>query len=151
MIRPTITNTLSVKIRRSIIALLAGLLIIYHLNLMVETYFSGGTTVSSPMMHVQSFIRVMIVCSLVLVATGKRLAIWGMWFSITALVVTQYLVHFGPQPPEFLASRSGLSYLRGFIIPTLITVAFPLSNRNPGSSQAETNMLTVDKRNGDRR
>ncbi len=83
------------------------------------------------MIYLQSFIRISISVSLILVVIGMQKALWSMWISISALVITQYVVHYGPQPPKFTLLRSGFSYLRGFIFPTIITVVF-IGQPKPG-------------------
>jgi hypothetical protein len=82
--------------------------------------------------HVQSVFRVLIAMSLLLVIFGIRWALWGMWFSISGLVATQYWAHFGNLPVEFTLGRHPLSYLKGFIFPTIITLAFCSSSRQGG-------------------
>lgn len=117
--------------RRGIIVLLAGLLIFYHIDKVSGLYFGANANDHSSMIDLQSTLRLAIALSLALVVFGIRPAVWAMWLSITALVITQYLVHYGPQPPEFTLSRSGFSYLRGFIFPTIITLVFPYKQTAP--------------------
>jgi hypothetical protein len=74
--------------------------------------------------------------SLLLVVCGVRGALWGMWFSIGGLVATQYWAHFGNLPVDFTKGRHRLSYLKGFIFPTIITLAFHSSRRHGNSKEA---------------
>ncbi|GGA01302.1 hypothetical protein GCM10010923_07500 [Blastomonas marina] len=52
-----------------------------------------------------------------------------MWLSIGGLVASQYWAHFGNLPVDFTEGRHPLSYLKGFIFPTIITVAFLYGRR----------------------
>lgn len=118
------------KTRRGIILLLAGLLIFYHVSLVYDLYLGAKAGDQPTMIDLQSFLRIAIATSLTLVVFGVRRALWGMWLSISALIITQYIVHYGPNPPEFTLSRSGFSYLRGFIFPTIITLVFPYGHKS---------------------
>ena len=73
-------------------------------------------------MHTQSILRLLIIVSLVLVAMNRRSALYGMWAAIGALVATHYWAYFFDLPFQFLEGRHPLSYLKGFIIPTVITL-----------------------------
>ena len=115
--------------RRLIIFTLAGLLIFYHSLTLYEMYLG---TVHTLFDYVQSVFRVLITMSLLLVIFGIRWALWGMWFSISGLVATQYWAHFGNLPVEFTVGRHPLSYLKGFIFPTIINLAFYSSSRQAG-------------------
>ena len=115
--------------RRLIIFALAGLLIFHHSLMLYEMYLGTGNSPHTLFDFVQSFFRVFITISLLLVAFGVRWALWGMWFSISGLVATQYWAHFGNLPVEFTQGRHPLSYLKGFIFPTIITLAFHTSSR----------------------
>jgi hypothetical protein len=66
----------------------------------------------------------MIVFSLVLVALNKRFGLYGMWAAISALIATHYWALFSDLPFRFLDDRHPLSYLKGFIIPTVITLLY---------------------------
>lgn len=116
--------------RRLLIAVLAGLLVFYHCLLLYEMYLAPVATAPTAFDHVQSVFRVLIATSLVLVVLGVRRALWGMWLGIGGLVATHYWAHFGHLPVDFTAGRHPLSYLKGFIFPTLITLAF----RSPGTA-----------------
>jgi hypothetical protein len=118
--------------RRLIIFTLAGLLIFYHSLTLYEMYLGAVSNVHTLFDHVQSVFRVLITMSLLLVIFGIRWALWGMWFSISGLVATQYWAHFGNLPVEFTVGRHPLSYLKGFIFPTIITLAFYSSSRQGG-------------------
>jgi len=119
--------------RRLIIFALAGLLIFYHSLTLYEMYLGTGSNAHTLFDNVQSVFRVLITVNLLLVILGIRWALWGMWFSISGLVATQYWAHFGNLPVEFTVGRHPLSYLKGFIFPTIITLAFYSSNRQGDS------------------
>ena len=119
--------------RRGIILLLAGLLIFYHTYTLFDLYLGAGTSVHTKYEYVQSTLRVGITLSLLLVVFGSRRALWGMWTAITGLIVTHYWAHFGNLPVDFTQGRHPLSYLKGFIIPTIITLAFYSSNHSTDS------------------
>ena len=65
-----------------------------------------------------------IIASLAFVTLGKRFALWTMWLSIGGLIVTHYWAHVGMVQADFTAGRHPLSYLKGLIIPSIITTAF---------------------------
>jgi hypothetical protein len=120
------------RVQRIVICALAGLLIFYHTYTLYELYLGSGTDLYEGdstnahhlFEHVQSILRVMIVFSLVLVAMNRRVALYGMWTAISALVATHYWAFFFDLPFRFLDGRHPLSYLKGFIIPTAITLLF---------------------------
>jgi hypothetical protein len=58
------------------------------------------------------------------VVLNKRPALYGMWIAIATLVATHYWAYFFHLPFRFLEGTHPLSYLKGFIIPTVITVLF---------------------------
>ncbi|WP_286829803.1 MULTISPECIES: hypothetical protein [Kordiimonas] len=113
------------KSRLAIIILLAGLLVFYHISTVYDLYLGDGMADHPLMIHIQSALRLSIAASLMLVVIGVRRALYAMWLTIGGLVLTQYIVHFGSNPPEFALERSAFSYLRGFIFPTIITLLFP--------------------------
>ncbi len=115
--------------RRAIIIVLAGLLIFYHSLTLYEMYLGNGNGAHTLFDHVQSVFRVLITINLLLVVLGVRWALWGMWLSISGLVATHYWAHFGNLPVDFTEGRHPLSYLKGFIFPTIITLSFHSSNR----------------------
>ena len=103
---------------------LAGLLIFYHTTMLVD-YARGFEESNSALYNaIQSLCRVAIISSLTLVIMGKRFALWMMWFSIGSLIATHYWAHFGPITADFTVGRNPFSYLKGLIIPTIITTAF---------------------------
>lgn len=120
------------QVQRIVICALAGLLIFYHTYTLYDLYLGSGTdlyggesTNAHPLFeHVQSTLRVIIIFSLVLVAMNRRFALYGMWTAISALVATHYWAFFYDLPFRFLDGRHPLSYLKGFIIPTVITLLF---------------------------
>ena len=110
--------------RRLVILVLAGLLIFYHSLTLYDLYLGTNNGALTLFDYVQSIFRVFIVVSLLLVVFGVRRALGGMWFSISGLVATHYWAHFGNLPVDFTEGRHPLSYLKGFIFPTIITLAF---------------------------
>ena len=117
-------------LQRAVIFALAGLLVFYHTYTLFELYVGSGTDLyggpsanGHPLyMHTQSILRLLIVVSLILVAMNRRSALYGMWAAIGALVATHYWAYFFDLPFRFLEGRHPLSYLKGFIIPTVITL-----------------------------
>lgn len=107
-----------------VILVLAGLLIFYHLTMLGD--LAAGNALSSDATYnaVQAVLRFAIVASLAGLVLGRRIALWAMWCSIGGLVATQYWAHFGDVPVDFTEGRSPLSYLRGLIVPSIITAAF---------------------------
>ena len=122
-------------VRRLIIFALAGLLIFYHSLTLYDMYVGTSNITHTLFENVQSVFRVLITVSLLLVVFGVRWALWGMWFSISGLVATQYWAHFGNLPVDFTEGRHPLSYLKGFIFPTIITLAFHSSGRSGDSNE----------------
>lgn len=130
MTTPSATQTKGFLLfRRAIIIVLAGLLIFYHSLTLYEMYLGNGNGAHTLFDHVQSVFRVLITINLLLVVLGVRWALWGMWLSISGLVATHYWAHFGNLPVDFTEGRHPLSYLKGFIFPTIITLLFHSSNR----------------------
>ncbi len=117
------TGKLPGTIRRIIIIVLAGLLILYHGYTIHELH--GSSIAFTGFDHVQVSLKCIIIASLALVIANIRLGLWGMWFGILALIGTQYWAHFGFQTAEFTEGRSLFSYLRGFIVPVVVTIVFP--------------------------
>ena len=125
-------------IRRLIIAALACLLIFYHSYTLYDLYLGSGTDLydgsgnraHALFVHAQSILRILIIASLLLVAMNRRFALYGMWVAITALIATHYWALFFELPFRFLDGRHPLSYLKGFIIPTVITLLFLMNNVN---------------------
>jgi len=106
------------------ILVLAGLLIFYHAYTLFDLYLGARTSAHTTYEYVQSILRMAIMLNLLFVVLGRRRALWGMWISIGGLVATHYWAHFGNLPVDFTQGRHPLSYLKGFIIPTIITLAF---------------------------
>ena len=130
MTTPPVMQTSSLLlVRRLIIFALAGLLIFYHSLTLYDMYVGSRDITHTLFENVQSVFRVLIIVSLLLVVFGVRWALWGMWFSISGLVATHYWAHFGNLPVDFTEGRHPLSYLKGFIFPTIITLAFHSSSR----------------------
>ncbi|UIP07941.1 hypothetical protein LY632_05960 [Erythrobacter sp. SDW2] len=109
---------------RLIILALAGLFIFYHVTMLIE--FARGSEESSSALYnrVQASLRVGIIVSLTLVALGKRFALWTMWLCIGSLIGTHYWAHFGMVEADFTIGRHPLSYLKGLIMPSIVTTAF---------------------------
>ena len=130
-------------LRRTIICVLAGLLIVYHCTVLYDLYLGVGnhdglydrTASGTPKFYeyIQSALRLVIIAGLTLVACGIRRALWVMWAGIGALVATHYWAHFGDIPVAFTAGRHPLSYLKGFIFPTVITLLTLLPSRPTGN------------------
>ena len=136
MTTPPVMQTSSILLaRRLVIFVLAGLLIFYHCLTLYEMYLGNSDTAHTLFDDVQSVFRVLITASLLLVVFGVRWALWGMWFSISGLVATHYWAHFGHLPVDFTKGRHPLSYLKGFIFPTIITLAFHSPSRNGDSNE----------------
>jgi len=106
------------------ITLIAGFLILLHVVGLFDTFSNGGLSDYSAYENFQSLLSLFIVASLILVIMIKRIGLIGMWASITALILTQYWAHFGFVEADFTKGRSVISYLRGFMIPTVITALY---------------------------
>jgi hypothetical protein len=137
------------QLQRIVICALAGLLIFYHTYTLYDLYLGSGTDLyqgesanTHPLFeHVQSILRVVIVFSLILVAMNKRLALYGMWAGISALVATHYWAYFFDLPFRFLDGRHPLSYLKGFIIPTAITLLYlSMNSQRKGNPQSPSDI-----------
>lgn len=107
-----------------IIVTLAGLLIWYHLTMLHDLATGHGLSSDTTYNTIQGLLRLAIIASLAGVVLGKKPALWTMWFSIGALIATHYWAHFGTVHVDFTAGRHPLSYLKGLIIPTIVTIAF---------------------------
>ena len=118
------------SVQRLVICSLASLLIFYHTYTLYDLYLGtgtdlyevGGSDTHSRYEIVQSVLRVAIISSLLLVIRDKRFALVGMWISISSLIATHYWAHYFDLPFHFLEGRHPLSYLKGFIIPSVITL-----------------------------
>ncbi|WP_341713407.1 hypothetical protein [Erythrobacter sp.] len=116
-----------------IILLLAGLLVFYHLTMLVDLTQGRGLSSDAGYNAIQAILRCAIVASLVAVMLGRRAALLAMWLSIGGLIATHYWAHLGNLPVDFTIGRHPLSYLKGFIFPTIITVAFLYRRRQGGA------------------
>ncbi|TAG02480.1 MAG: hypothetical protein EAZ43_08970 [Betaproteobacteria bacterium] len=118
------------RLQRVVIFALAGLLVFYHTYTLFELYVGsstdlyGGPNANGHALyaHTQSILRLLIIVSLVFVAMNRRSALYGMWVGIGALVATHYWAHYFDLPFPWVEGRHPLSYLKGFIIPTVITL-----------------------------
>jgi hypothetical protein len=126
---PIMQTRIFLLFRRLVILVLAGLLIYYHTYTLYDLYVGAGTSAHTTFEYVQSFLRAVIALSLLLVVFGSRRALWGMWVGIVGLIATHYWAHFGNLPVDFTKGRHPLSYLKGFIFPTIITLAFHSSSQ----------------------
>ena len=111
-------------IRRIAITVIAGFLILLHVVGLFDVYATGEVFRYTAFENLQSTLSVFIILSLTLVIFRKRIGLIGMWLSITALILTQYWAHFGFVEADFTKGRSVISYLRGFMIPTVITALY---------------------------
>ncbi len=111
-------------IQRLIIIALAGLFIFYHVTMLSDFVRWHDQTSDALYNCVQAALRVGIIVSLTLVVLGKRFALWTMWLSIGSLIVTHYWAHFGMVDADFTIGRHPLSYLKGLIMPSIVTTAF---------------------------
>ena len=139
----TLTANRFLLLRRTIVCVLAGLLVFYHCFVLYGLYLgagnpeglydraAGGTPPSYE--YLQSALRLVIIAGLTLVACGVRRALWLMWAGIGALIATHYWAHFGGIPVAFTEGRHPLSYLKGIIFPTLITVLTLMPSRPTGN------------------
>jgi hypothetical protein len=109
---------------RLIIIALACLFIFYHVTMLIDFVRWHDQTSDVLYNCVQATLRVGIIASLALVVLGKRFALWTMWFSIGSLIATHYWAHFGMVEADFTIGRHPLSYLKGLIMPSIITMAF---------------------------
>jgi hypothetical protein len=133
-------------VQRIIICALAGLLIFYHTYTLFDLYFGSGTDLyddgsrnTHPLFeNAQSILRVIIIFNLILVILNRRFGLYGMWIAISSLIATHYWAFFFDLPFRFLDGRHPLSYLKGFIIPTVITFLYLSMNsqRNSQNSSA---------------
>jgi hypothetical protein len=111
-------------LQRLVIIALAGLFIFYHITMLVEYARGHHLTDDALYNGVQAALRVGIIASLATVALGRRWALWTMWASILSLIATHYWAHFGMVQADFTIGRHPLSYLKGLIMPSIVTVAF---------------------------
>lgn len=135
----TLTANRFLLLRRAVICVLAGLLIVYHCIVLYDLYLGVGnhqglydrTVGGTPPFYeyIQSALRLVIIVGLTLVACGIRRALWVMWAGIGALVATHYWAHFGGIPVAFTEGRHPLSYLKGIIFPTVITLLTLMPSR----------------------
>ncbi len=122
-------NTLTAKLdsktaktKYLIVIALSALLIVYHITKLITLYITDLDMVYNGLIHFQSVIRIGIVGHLILLVMGKQKALYGMWVSIVALIITQYVDYFMNDG----ASIAIYSYLKGLIIPIIITLVYPI-------------------------
>lgn len=111
-------------VQRLIIIALASLFIFYHVTMLYDFVRWHDQTAVVFYNCVQAALRVGIIVSLALVVLGKRFALWMMWISIGGLIATHYWAHFGMVEADFTIGRHPLSYLKGLIMPSIVTMAF---------------------------
>ena len=85
-------------------------------------------------------LRLVIIIGLTLVVCGFRRALWLMWAGIGALVATHYWAHFGGIPVAFTEGRHPLSYLKGLIFPSIITLLTLIPARAAGDEGRNMSM-----------
>lgn len=119
-----LTKNVLLLLGRLVVLVLAGLLIFYHIFTLYDLYLGEGTSAHTAFEYIQSLLRLVIALSLVLVVLGQRKALWAMWGGILGLIATHYWAHFGHLPVDFTEGRHPLSYLKGLIFPTIITLLF---------------------------
>lgn len=100
-----------------------GFLSIYHLSRIYLFFFVENSEAVSLLLYGQVGLRAMIVIALVCVAINYRLALLWMWLAIGALIVTQYIQMF-TSTNEALPISAYMGYLRGLILPALITLIY---------------------------
>lgn len=121
-----------IPVWRLIIFALAGLLISYHTYTLFDLYFGSGTDLyegggrsTHPYFeHTQSALRILIIFGLGLVVMNRRPGVFVMWIGISTLIATHYWALLFDLPFRFLDGRHPMSYLKGLIIPTVITILF---------------------------
>lgn len=134
--------------RRLVVIGLAGLLIFHHTAVLYDQHLGDGTlydlynrdavdSALATIEYLQTALRVVIVFSLLFTVFGARAALWGMWAGITGLIATQYWAHFGELPVNFTEGRHPLSYLRGFIFPSIITFMTRLTTSSSARDQPD--------------
>jgi glucan phosphoethanolaminetransferase (alkaline phosphatase superfamily) len=111
-------------LQRLIIIALASLFVFYHVTMLIDFVRGHDQTGDALYNGVQAALRVGIIASLTLVVLGKRFALWTMWLSICSLIATHYWAHFGMVEADFTIGRHPLSYLKGLIMPSIVTLAF---------------------------
>lgn len=111
-------------VQRLIIIALASLFIFYHVTMLYDFVRWHDQTADVFYNCVQAALRVGIIVSLALVVLGRRFALWMMWISIGGLIATHYWAHFGMVEADFTNGRHPLSYLKGLIMPSIVTMAF---------------------------
>lgn len=111
-------------LQRLIIIALAGLFIFYHVTMLTD-FVHGDHLTGDPLYNgVQAALRVGIIASLALVVLGKRFALWTLWLCVGSLIATHYWAHFGMVEADFTIGRHPASYLKGLIMPSIVTAAF---------------------------
>lgn len=124
-------NPTSVNIRKTIVIILAGLLIVYHLMKLSQMYLGSEGESHSMLVHGQSLLRIAIAVSLTLTILRLKYSLIAMWVSITALVLSQMVAHLQSNTLEPASLLSSLGYLKGFIVPSLITLLSPHASTDP--------------------
>lgn len=114
-----------------IILILAGFLIFYHGSRLFIAATQTDRSTLEPADYGVFVIRFLIITSLLCVITRVKSALLAMWISISGLVVIQYLIHFDVIAIDAKPMKSATSYLRGFIIPAIITLfSWPVFSKN---------------------
>lgn len=108
------------QLRIAVFLLLTAFLVLYHGLKIIDAL--TVSTYLADIVYLQTGIRGLIVISLLLVMMRRRFGLVFMWISMATLIATQFWVHFAR--PELLgdSARHELSYLRGLILPTIISL-----------------------------
>jgi len=119
------------RIRFAFVVLLAGFLIVYHAMKLKMAYLSGADSAALSMIaHGQNGLRALIILALLLVIARVRGALWVMWIGIGLLIASQIFAYFDGLLGEAANAAVYLGYLKGFILPTLITFVTVLGSRS---------------------
>jgi len=110
-------------------------LFLYHSFKLYNIYLGGDFMTSDNFLNsfaqhisaktiitVQSAFRISILVSLLLININKRIGLIGMWLGIGLLVLSQFWLVTASNSEEVYTMFSGLRPLKGFILPTIITL-----------------------------
>ena len=117
--------------QRMVIAVLALFLIVYHVAKISDIYFGENVEPVSTLIHTQSLLRLAVIASMALAVFRSPNAIWGMWLSISALVISQYVNLWQTPDHSQLPWSANLPLLKGFIIPVIITILYQMPSSGP--------------------
>lgn len=146
-------------VRRFIILVLAGLLIFHHSIILYHLYVGAGDIyniyngsaagVLTSFENLQSALRRGDRCQPVACCLWRSPGLVGDVGQYLRARGNAILAHFGDLPVAFTEGRHPLSYLKGFIFPTTITLMFPSSRShiqqsNSPKSNSEPHSRTSD-------